>query len=204
MGANYFMLGEMVLHLFNHWLNESQLEMKHDVLQISAPGRTDYFINPENGDVKNNAPFFYTNVQGDFVLRAKVRHDFITTFDGAALFIMDSEREDRWAKLCYEYTDLNTYAVVSVVTNGVSDDANGQNLTDKSVWLQIGRKGDAFVMHYSTDGSQYQMVRVFNLKASDTLKVGLVSQSPIGEGLISDFSDVQLEQVTMENIRSGK
>jgi regulation of enolase protein 1 (concanavalin A-like superfamily) len=203
MGAN-FMLGEMVLHLFNHWLNESQLEMNGNLLQISAPGKTDYFINPESGDVKNNAPFLYANVQGDFVLRAKVRHDFISTFDGAALFIMDSEREDCWAKLCYEYTDLNTYAVVSVVTNGVSDDANGQNLTDKSVWLQIGRKGDAFSMHYSTDGSHYHMVRVFNLKASNTLKVGLVSQSPTGEGLISDFSDVQLEQVTIENIRAGK
>ncbi|HEY4392164.1 MAG TPA: DUF1349 domain-containing protein [Paenibacillus sp.] len=198
------MLGEMVLHLFNHWLNESQLEMNGNLLQISAPGRTDYFINPESGDVKNNAPFLYANVQGDFLLRAKVRHDFISTFDGAALFIMDSEREDCWAKLCYEYTDLNTYAVVSVVTNGVSDDANGQNLTDKNVWLQIGRKGDAFAMHYSTDGSHYQMVRVFNLKASDTFKVGLVSQSPTGEGLISDFLDVQLEQVTMESIRAGK
>ncbi|WMT41336.1 DUF1349 domain-containing protein [Paenibacillus sp. D2_2] len=198
------MLGEMILHLFNHWLNESQLEMNGNLLQISAPGKTDYFINPESGDVKNNAPFLYADVQGDFILRAKVRHDFISTFDGAALFIMDSEREDCWAKLCYEYTDLNTYAVVSVVTNGVSDDANGQNLTDKSVWLQIGRKGDAFAMHYSTDGSHYQMVRVFNLKASDTFKVGLVSQSPTGEGLISDFLDVQLEQVTMESIRGGK
>lgn len=198
------MLGEMVLHILNHWLNESQLEMNGDLLQISAPGKTDYFINPENGDVKNNAPFLYANVQGDFVLRAKVRHDFISTFDGAALFIMDSECEDHWAKLCYEYTDFNTYAVVSVVTNGVSDDANGQNLTDKSVWLQIGRKGDAFSMHYSTDGSNYQMVRVFNLKASNTLKVGLVSQSPTGEGLISDFSDIHLEQITMESIRAGK
>lgn len=198
------MLGEMALHIFNHWLNESPFEMNGDLLQISAPGTTDYFINPESGDVKNNAPFLYANVRGDFVLRAKVRHDFISTFDGAALFIMDSEREDRWAKLCYEYTDLNTYAVVSVVTDGVSDDANGQNLTDKSVWLQIGRKGDAFSMHYSVDGSHYQMVRVFSLKASNTLKVGLVSQSPTGEGLLSDFSDIHLEQVTMDSIRAGK
>lgn len=198
------MLGEMALHIFNHWLNESPFEMNGDLLQISAPGTTDYFINPESGDVKNNAPFLYANVRGDFVLRAKVRHDFISTFDGAALFIMDSEREDRWAKLCYEYTDLNTYAVVSVVTDGVSDDANAQNLTDKSVWLQIGRKGDAFSMHYSVDGSHYQMVRVFSLKASNTLKVGLVSQSPTGEGLLSDFSDIHLEQVTMDSIRAGK
>ena len=190
------------MSLFDKWLNESQMDEKDNLIQISAPAETDYFINPENGQVKNNAPFLYADVQGDFVLRCKVRHDFISKFDGAALFVMDSDSS--WAKLCYEYTDFDTYAVVSVVTNGVSDDANGQNLTDKSVWLQIGRKGDAFAMHYSTDGTHYQMVRVFNLKVLDTLKVGIVSQSPTGKGLVSDFSDIQLEKVTMKDIRAGK
>lgn len=190
------------MNLFNKWLNESQIAEKDNLIQISAPANTDYFINPENGQIKNNAPFLYADIQGDFILRAKVRHDFISKFDGAALFIMDSD--NRWAKLCYEYTDFNTYAVVSVVTNGVSDDANGLNLTDKSVWLQIGRKGDAFAMHYSIDGSHYQMVRVFNLKVSDTLKVGIVSQSPTGEGLVSDFSDLQIDKVTMKDLRAGK
>ncbi|TVX99030.1 DUF1349 domain-containing protein [Cohnella terricola] len=187
---------------FGKWLNESRVDVKDNLLQIPAPGKTDYFINPENGDVKNNAPFLYADVQGDFILRAKVRHDFLSKYDGAALFIMDSDQ--RWAKLCYEYTDFNTYAVVSVVTDGVSDDANGPNLTDKSVWLQIGRKDNAFSMHYSTDGTEYRMVRVFNLNVPETLKVGIVSQSPTGEGLVSDFSEIQLEKVTMKQIRAGK
>lgn len=190
------------MNIFDKWLNESQIIEKGNLTQIVAPEKTDFFINPENGQITNNAPFLYSDIQGDFVFCAKVRHDFVSKYDAAALFIMDSDR--CWAKLCYEYTDLNTYAVVSVVTNGVSDDANGQNLTDKSVWLQIGRKGDAFSMHYSTDGSHYQMVRVFKLKVSDTLKVGIVSQSPTGEGLVSDFSDIQIKKVTMKDLRAGK
>lgn len=190
------------MNILKSWLNESKIELKDNVIQISAPAKTDYFINPENGDVKSNAPFLYADVQGDFVFRCKVRHDFISKFDGAALFIM--ENDHCWAKLCYEYTDFNTYAVVSVVTNGVSDDSNGVNLPEKSVWLQIARKGNAFAMHYSTDGVNYQMVRVFSLKASDTLKVGIVSQSPTGNGLVSDFSELELEQVTINSIRAGK
>jgi len=190
------------MNIFDKWLNESQIEEKDNVIQISAPSKTDFFINPENGQIKSNAPYFYTDIQGDFILRAKVRHDFLSIFDGAALFIM--ENDHCWAKLCYEFTDFNTYAVVSVVTDGASDDANGPNLTDKSVWLQIGRKGDAFAMHYSTDGTIYQMVRVFKLKVSDTLKVGIVSQSPNGDGLVSDFTDLQIEKVTMNDLRAGK
>jgi len=192
------------MNIFNKWLNESEIIEKDNLIQIVAPEKTDFFINPESGDIKNNAPFLYADIEGDFVLRAKVGVDFISKYDGAALFIMDSENDKAWAKLCYEYTDFNTYAVVSVVTNGLSDDANGVNLTENSVWLQIGRKGHAFSMHYSTDGQTYYMVRVFNMKMKNTLKVGLVSQSPTGKGLISDFSHIELEKMTMKNIRLGK
>lgn len=192
------------MNIFDKWLNKSEVIEKENLLQIVAPEKTDFFINPESGDIKNNAPFLYADIQGDFILRAKVKVDFVSKYDGAALFIMDSENDKAWAKLCYEHTDFNTNAVVSVVTNGVSDDANGVNLTGNSVWLQIGRKGDAFSMLYSTDGETYYMVRVFNLKVSETLKVGLVSQSPTGEGLVSDFSHIEFEKVTMKNIRAGK
>ncbi len=35
-----------------------------------------------------------------------------------------------WAKACFELTDFNMQAVVSVVTNGQSDDANGCNIEE--------------------------------------------------------------------------
>jgi len=79
------------MNIFEKWLNESNIAESENLIQISAPERTDYFINPENGQIKNNAPFLYTDIQGDFVFRAKVRHDFISKYDGAALFIMDSD-----------------------------------------------------------------------------------------------------------------
>jgi regulation of enolase protein 1 (concanavalin A-like superfamily) len=41
---------------------------------------------------------------------------------------------DHWAKLCFESTDFGTRAIVSVVTNGVSDDANGVNYHWPDVW----------------------------------------------------------------------
>lgn len=190
------------MKLFDKWLNEAKVTKKDNLVQITAPSRTDFFINPDNGEAKSNAPFFYTDVQGDFVLRSKVRHEFLSTYDAAVLMIMDSD--DLWAKLCLEFTDFNTYSIVSVVTNGVSDDANGPTIQDKSVWLQIARKGTTFALHYSLDGEEFQMVRFFKLPVSDTLKVGIVSQSPTGKGLISDFSDLQLERISLNDIRVGK
>ena len=60
------------------WLNESQMMEAGGEIAIMAPERTDWFNNPipENGVLSApvaNAPFFYTEVEGDFVFRAKVR-----------------------------------------------------------------------------------------------------------------------------------
>lgn len=189
------------MDIFNKWLNEAPLNVQDQLLQITAPAKTDYFVNPITGEAILNAPFYYADVQGDFVLRTQVRHDFNSTFDAAALLVMDDNYT--WVKLCFELTDLNTYSIVSVVTDGVSDDANGPNLETKTVWLQIARKDNVFSMHYSLDGVRFDMVRLFKLEASDTLKVGIVSQSPTGSGLTCDFSGIELKHVTLEDIRKG-
>ena len=59
------------------WLNESQVITVNGETAITAPAKTDWFNNPvpENGllsDPVANAPFYYTEVEGDFVFRAQV------------------------------------------------------------------------------------------------------------------------------------
>ena len=70
-----------------------------------------------------NAPFYYTEVKGDFVFRAKVRPNHRYTYDACALMVIRDEK--MWAKAAFEKTDFGTKAAVCVVTNQVSDDANG-------------------------------------------------------------------------------
>ena len=125
------------------WMNPSELRREADAYILYAPPGTDFFYN--NGSVNeegitpgsmHNAPFYYTEIAGDFVLRVKVRHAFQDMYDSASLMVMADM--DNWAKACFELTDFGTHAVVSVVTrNGESDDANGCNVGGNSVWLQI-------------------------------------------------------------------
>lgn len=35
-----------------------------------------------------NAPFYYTEITGDFVMRVKVSHDFKDTYDSASIMVM--------------------------------------------------------------------------------------------------------------------
>ena len=188
------------------WLNESQIIHEGDEVVIYAPAKTDWFNNPvpENGLLSApvaNAPFFYTEVTGDFVFRAKVRPNFKSVYDACALMVIQDEK--LWTKAAFEKSDFGTTAAVCVVTNGVSDDANGCNIAQDEVWLQIVRVGDVFCTHYSLDGERFDMVRLFHLPVEKTVKVGIEAQSPAGDGGLRFYSESSLENRTVRNLRAG-
>lgn len=191
------------------WLNKSTITKEEKRIEIFAPKESDFFCN--NGAVGDegitpeslsNAPFYYTEVTGDFIMKVKVSHDFKDMYDSSSIMIMHDITH--WAKACFELTDFNTHAVVSVVTKDQSDDANGCNIDGNSVWLQVCRVGQSFTFHYSIDGDNYYMMRFFNLPAEKTLKVGLLAQAPTGSGGIRIYEDLTIEKRKVKNIRIGK
>ena len=152
--------------------------------------------------ILNVLPFFYTDVEGDFVFRAKVFPHFRYTYDACALMIIQDETV--WAKAAFEKSDFGTTAAVCVATDQISDDANGCDISQDHIWLQIVRVGDVFCTHYSLDGENFHMVRLFHLPAKKSIKVGLEAQSPAGEGGFRYFSDISLEHKTVSNLRAGR
>lgn len=170
-------------------------------LRVFVPPKTDYFRNPNGLQASDDAPFLWLPVQGNFIAQVHVQPTFTATYDAGALMVRHNET--RWAKTCYEDTDFGTHAVVSVVTNGVSDDANGVDLDADDVWLQIVRVGDLLAMHYALDGRVWHMTRYFALPMPREVMVGLVAQSPVGPGTAVDFLRFTVEQRNVENLRAG-
>ena len=114
------------------------------------------------------------------------------------------EDEYIWTKAAFEKSDFGTVAAVCVVTNKISDDANGCNINQPSMWLKVCRVGDIFSTHYSLDGKTYNMIRLFHLPAEKSIKVGIEAQSPAGEGGMRYYSDIKLEKKTVKNLRTGE
>ena len=191
------------------WLNESSVRKEENKIIVYATKESDFFCN--NGSVSEegispeslcNAPYFYTEIMGDFVLKVKVSHEFISTYDSSSLMVMVDN--DNWAKSCFELTDFGTHAIVSVVTkNSASDDANGCNIYGNSVWLQVTRVGNSYAFHYSVDGEKFYMSRFYSLPSSETVKVGLLAQSPTGNGGDRCYENLSIENKTVKNIRYG-
>ena len=185
-----------------HSINNAIYRTENSKIIVTAPPKTDYFINPETDEIIANAPFVYQEVCGDFVMQAKVSPHFVSTYDACVLLALDDVK--KWAKACFEYTDIGTKAIVTVMTNGKSDDANGVNIEDNAVWLRLSRKDNIFAVHYSTDGERFLMARLTHIPMSSTIKVGIVAQSPLGEGGEMSFAHFSLVQKTVADIRSGE
>lgn len=183
------------------WMNPSQVAQEGSRILLQAHPQSDCFISPVDATATMNAAFGYCEVQGDFVIRAKVSHAFCSTYDAGALMFLAEDR--LWAKLAFEQTDLGTHAVVSVITSGVSDDANGVNVEGDSIWLQMARKGSAFAMHYSLDAKRFLMHRFFSLPCGQAGKLGIAAQSPLGLGGTFAFEELVLESRTLEDLRQG-
>jgi hypothetical protein len=174
-----------------------------DAIEIEAPGKSDFFIDMFSMKEVADAPFYYEKRTGDFVARAKVRPGFKATYDAGGLFVYDTAK--KWIKLEFEMTDLGYPSVVSVVTNGISDDGNGERIEGaKELWLQIARRGDNWVLHHSLDGRKWKMVRYFKLKMKATLRVGLEAQSPRGDGCLVEYRGFRIADNALADMRKGK
>ena len=191
------------------WINQSEIREEGSRIEIMATPQSDFFCNSGSDAEEGitpaslcNAPYYYTEVEGDFVLKVKVSHEFRDIYDSASVMVMADVKN--WAKACFEKTDFGTHAAVSVVTKrGESDDANGCNLEGNTAWLKVCRVGNTFSFHYSVDGEHFFMMRFFSLPAEKTVKAGLLAQAPTGNGGIRVYEDFSLEKKTVKNIRFG-
>ncbi len=94
----------------------------------SAAPHSDIFIDP-GADTELNAESMLNAAtllgvppDGDFQLSARVSVEFASTYDAGVLLLWIDDRH--WGKLCFEFSPDGEPMIVSVVTRGVSDDAN--------------------------------------------------------------------------------
>jgi regulation of enolase protein 1 (concanavalin A-like superfamily) len=193
---------ELLPELRLKWFGEpAEARVEPGSVEIRAGAATDWFVDPGGSAPIVNAPALVGSPSGDFLLSARVVVEFVSAFDAGSLVLFDHER--LWAKLCFECSPQDEPMVVSVVTNGVSDDCNSFIVEADHVWLRVARIGTAFAFHASTDGALWRLVRHFALPAGDALLAGFEAQSPLGTGCRASFTNVRYDAQTLSDLRSG-
>jgi len=126
-----------------------------------------------------------------------------STFDAGVLTIWDDG--DHWAKLCFEYSPQGEAMVVSVVTRGLSDDANSTIVPGDAVWLRLAfLGGQAWAFHASADGQRWDFVRLFSLASgAGPVRVGFMAQAPLGDSCTAVFDEIELRAGLLADLRDG-
>ena len=170
-------------------------------LHVAPAAETDFF-RPIDQPGRDNAALLCTPVTGDFTARTRVRAELAGFGDAAALTVRAAA--EQWAKICIERSPAGEVAIVTVVTDPWSDDANNELLTATAAHLRITRKGNLFGMHYSLDGRRWRFARAFGMQAPADVLVGVHAQAPFGGGCRAQFHSLELDTEPVGDFRSGE
>ena len=171
-------------------------------LALTATGGTDWINDALGAARPPAATSLGFPVTGDCTLAARVRVDGPrTTFDAGVLALWSDA--EHWAKLCFECSPQGEEMVVSVVTDGYSDDSNGPLVTAGEVHLRVARVGPAWAFHRSTDGRRWEFVRVFRLPVTGPVSLGFLAQAPQGPGATARFDQIRYAPGTLTDLRDG-
>jgi regulation of enolase protein 1 (concanavalin A-like superfamily) len=171
-------------------------------LVLTAAAGVDWSNDPTGGPQQHRAAALGFQPTGDLTLSARVRVDAPrSTFDAGALCLWIDA--DHWAKLCFERSPQGDVMVVSVVTDGYSDDCNSVLVTGGEVYLRLSRVGEAWAFHSSVDGTRWDFVRVFRIGSTQVPTVGFLSQAPMGERCVARFDDIVYREDRLADLRDG-
>ena len=177
-------------------------------LTLTGEARSDLFVDPAGTGLDRPDAGYLVGVppEGDFTLSARVTVPFASMFDAGVLLVHSGP--ERFAKACFELSPQGEPMAVSVVTRGVSDDANGRVVEGgNTLWLRMTRTGRAWAFHSSSDGERWDMLRYFTLgepmRDPDRVRVGFLAQSPAGDGLEVTFAQIAYAEGAPGDLRDG-
>ena len=178
-------------------------QISENKLEFNSGEKSDFFNEPNGKDKYSNAPMLLTQVNNNepFTFITKVSPEFSETYDAGALYLFVNN--DKWTKFAFEMDERKLTRIVTVRTNGTSDDNNHDAIVAKSVFLKISSNAESVGFYYSTDSINWQLVRVYKNDFPATTYIGISSQSPLGSGIKTTFENLSLTNVAIKDFRKG-
>ena len=122
-------------------------------------------------------------------------------YDAGMLFIFVDEKH--WLKFAFEADERMNARIVTVRTNGTSDDNNHDVEKDSVIFLKISSDTKSIGFYYSNDNKIWNLVRVFKNEYPQNIFVGVGTQSPAGDGNKTVFYGIEFSDSAVKDFRSG-
>ncbi len=162
-------------------------------LSVTTGKETDWWNNTFYGFKHLNGHVRATEVTGDFSLTVTFSAPYATLYDQAgAMLRVDDEN---WLKCGVEFTDGRKNISVVVTRDDQSDWSVMpiEGPVDAPVTLRLTRHAEALRVQVET-GDKFHLVRLSYLRMPQTVEVGPMCCSPVGDGLTVTFHSVSFAQ----------
>ena len=175
-------------------------------LEFHCAGGLDFISDP-NGKLSNTTlPILLVPVENTkpFTLIAKVTPEFTTEglYNAADLFVYSCD--SLWQKLAFEQDEYGNHRIVTVRTQGTSDDNNHDKLDVSSVYLKISSDTKTIASYYSIDKKRWNMVRLYKNCYPKNIYLGISSQCPQKGSCTSRFEEISLSHDNVSDFRLGE
>jgi regulation of enolase protein 1 (concanavalin A-like superfamily) len=186
-----------------HWVNPpAAFAISGRGVEIVASEQTDLYIAADGSYRADSANRLLFEADPDFILSAAISHPFADKWDGGGL-VLEGDSET-WIKLCFEKDYTGAKRVVTVVTKGLSDDANSMEFDSHQAFFQIAKIGDVVFLYASETGTSWYLVRAMNFKVDGKLQVGFLAQSPEGKSNRVSFTHIKYKPTAMKDYWMGE
>lgn len=190
--------------IFTNSINTPQYKINGDKINIKSGEKTDFFNAPDGSISTASAPLLLKMIDNTkpFTFIAKVKPQFVNTYDAGTIYIFQDE--NTWLKFAFEMDERGKTRLVSVRTFDFSDDNNHDAITQEDVYMKISSDTKNIGFYYSLDGQLWQLVRLCRNDYRSNVFIGISSQSPIGNGINTEFTEIMLTEEHVENFRLGQ
>ncbi len=177
------------------WYNEpAQWSGSANALTVTPGSDTDYWRVTLHGYIKDDAPFYYETITGDFTATVGVRGAYTGLYDQAGLMVRASAHV--WLKCGIEYMEGQQYAS-AVITRDFSDWSIVPLAgSPAQTWFRVKRLGAAVEVWYALDNQHYTLIRQGYLTDAASVQVGMMCAAPRGEGFSVTFEGYKVERAT--------
>ena len=186
---------------------ETNVTLTDRVITMSSTEGQDIFSDPDGGKLtKATLPILFipTDNAKPFTFQAKVTPGFAEDglYNAADLIVYANS--DLWQKLAFEQDEYGNHRIVSVRTDGTSDDNNHDKIEAGSVYMKISSDTKTIASYYSLDGKEWHMVRLYKNSYPEKIYLGIASQCPVKGLCISQFEEITLTTDNVGDFRMGE
>ncbi|GAB7110193.1 hypothetical protein JCM4814A_85080 [Streptomyces phaeofaciens JCM 4814] len=154
-------------------------------LRVRVPRGTDLFRMPGAYEA-SGVGTWGRSVTGDHTLWTRVAVEGQAFGDAGGIVVHDREG---WFKVCVERTRAGGWAIVTVVSRPLSDEATGPALAGPRSELLVTREGRRHaVLHREHADEDWRFVRTFVGGDDPTVRVGLFAQAPFSDACTASFT----------------